>query len=81
MVVASTNQNAGKTLNPAHSIEHEFGIKTELLSGALLSAALYRLEIGSTVIDDWSNTGWMARIEVRFIKTWTLTSLMILSRF
>jgi iron complex outermembrane receptor protein len=57
VVVGPTYKNAGEVLPPYQSKEYEFGIKTELPGGALLSLALYRLEIPSQMSDDGTNTG------------------------
>jgi iron complex outermembrane receptor protein len=61
MVVGSTYKNAGEVLAPTLSTEYEFGIKTELPGGALLSVALYRLEIGATMSDDGTMFGRMTQ--------------------
>ncbi|MEJ1960993.1 MAG: TonB-dependent receptor [Gammaproteobacteria bacterium] len=48
-VVGDAYRNAGEVLSPAKSYEYEIGAKYELPGGALLTAALYRLDIASTL--------------------------------
>ncbi|MEJ0039499.1 MAG: TonB-dependent receptor [Gammaproteobacteria bacterium] len=51
-IVPSTYKNAGEVLSPTKSKEYEAGVKYELPGGALLTAALYRMDIGSILSDD-----------------------------
>ncbi|MEJ1960982.1 MAG: TonB-dependent receptor [Gammaproteobacteria bacterium] len=60
-IVGSTYKNANAILPPTKSYEYEFGVKYELPGGALLTAALYRMDIGSTKSDDGTQFGTLTQ--------------------
>jgi len=56
-IVGETYRNAGEVLPPTKSYEYELGVKVELPHDALLTAALYRLDIASIISSDGTEFG------------------------